>query len=195
MRASTSPSRFDSDLCFWHPVGAHVGESLDEICRRKVQDVKTFGFTLWSFAPAKEARVRAWRDEFRRERIRSCLAVCCGDAARDPYKGGPITWVSEYSSDLVSWVPLPSPRMSSYHRGRNSWGVVASAFMVTELREVENARVARPKNWFRAQDCSWANSFVPTRGQYLVREPRFTPEGQRLRVLMTVADPFVVWLR
>lgn len=183
-------------MCFWHPVGSHAGETLAQICERKTSDVTQYGYTLWSFAPATTARVYAWRSELSKARLDACTVLCCGERTEDPYRGdGPVRWLTEYSEDLVIWQRLPHPRMSSYHRGPTKHGFVASAFYVTGIEATDAIHVDRPTTWFRAQDQSWTRGRVPTRGEYLVKKPATTEKGARVRLTLSVAYPYVVWLR
>lgn len=186
-----------SFLCFWHPVGPHGGETLAEIKRRKLVDVETYGFTVWSFAPATEARVSAWRAELKRKALDTCSVLCCGNNTTDPsLSNGKARWLNEYSADLMTWKPLPHPRMTSYHRGLTKGGFVASGFFVTSIEVPETMRIKRPETWFRANGNTWEQGVVPTRGEYLVQRPRIEPEaGMRLRVLLSITYPYVVWLR
>jgi hypothetical protein len=170
---------------------------LDEILTRKRREITAYGFTLWSFAPARAERVLAWRAELARSGQDRCAAVCCGASTADPYTGeAPVVWATEYSEDLVSWRPLPSKRMTSYHRPATKDGLVASAFFTSWIDTPARARVERPREWFRAADGEWElEATVPTRGQYLVRRPALADRGSEVRVLLTVDSPFVVWVR
>lgn len=186
-----------SDLCFWHPVGAHAGETLPEILVRKTNEISNFKFTLWSFAPARADRIYAWRRELASRRQSTCIAVCCGRDSRDPLRPeGQVVWAREYSEDLVVWKAVPHPRMTSYHRAATKDGLVASAFVVSGVEQPREWRVERPRNWYRAGDATWETaSTVPTRGQYLIKAPTPSPDGAEVRVVLSVAAPFVVWLR
>jgi hypothetical protein len=188
MTATVAPSA----VSFWHPVGPHGRESLESIVQRKRADTATHGFTYWSFAAARPERVFAWRKELAARGIRTCAAVCCGDTPVDPTtESTQVTWAKEYSEDLVSWRPMPH-RMTSFHNPRGAG--IASAFVVNEVAAPE-ARVARPTRWFRAANHAWEESRVPTRGQYLVEHPAESTKGQRVRLVLTLGDPFVVWVR
>lgn len=185
-----------SSICFWHPVGAHGGESLAQIQQRKLVDVATYGFTMWSFSPATALRVYAWRSELKRASLTSATVLCCGNNTVDPHTGdGDVTWLTEFSDDLLVWKPLPHPRMTSYHRGPTKGGYVASAFVVTQIDVPDSIAIKRPDHWFRANGPTWEHSTVPTRGEYLVKRPPTSSEGTRLRMTLTVTHPFVVWLR
>ncbi len=184
-----------TELCFWHPVGPHVGESLEEIVHRKRGEISAHGFTLWSFAPATLERVTAWRVELARRAQTTCDVVCCGDSTRDPYDGsGKVTWVTESSHDLQAWVPVP-PNMTNYHRVANRHGVLASGFVVTEIAVPDTLRVERPTRWLRAAAGRWEQSPVPTRGEYIVGAPAASPKGRVVRLLLRLRSPFVFWLK
>ena len=183
-------------LCFWHPVGPHGGETLSQIQKRKQSDVGTYGFTLWSFAPATPLRVYAWRSELKRAEVKETSVLCCGNNTADPSRSnGDVRWLSEYSDDLLVWKPLPHPKMTSYHRGPTKGGFVASAFHVTAIEVPEETTIERPKTWFRANGASWEQGVVPTRGEYLVKRPTEKREGMRVRLVLSVTYPYVVWLR
>lgn len=184
------------EVSFWHPVGPHGRESLAEIRDRKLREAEVHGFTLWSFAAARPERVFRWRSELSQREITSCKAVCCGESAKDPSRtDSDVRWATEFSADLRSWQPAP-PHLTSYHyRPDRSTAPLASAFVVREIQAPEELRVARPLKWFRAAEGRWENSRVPTRGQYLVETPKDAPGGQRVRILLALADPFVVWVR
>lgn len=184
------------DLCFWHPVGPHAGEDLNAIVERKRKEISRHGYTLWSFAPARRERVEAWRAQLRDYGQRECLAVCCGDATRDPMRDqGAVHWASEASEDLDTWSSLPSRNMTSYHRAPNRDGIAACAFVVEAIEAPDGLRVGRPASWFRAADEAWASGPVPTRGQYLIRMPRPDQGGRSVKVVLYLRSPFVVWLR
>lgn len=184
-------------LYFWHPVGPHAGESLAEIVARKGSDVQRFGFTPWSFAPARLERVVAWRAELEKRGQETAIAVGCGDSTSDPSvrSGSEPRWLTEYSEDLVTWKKLPSKKMTSYHRAPSKSGVVASAFLVTRVSAPPEMRVARPRHWFSAKHSVWYDGALPTRGEYLVGQPPPLSSGTRVRVLLELKHPFVVWLR
>ena len=182
-------------ICFWHPVGPHGGETLGEIHDRKLFDVEKYGFTLWSFAPATALRVYAWRAELKRAALNACPVLCCGNTTKDPSRtGGEVRWLTEFSEDLLVWKKLPHRRMTSYHRAVTKAGFAASAFFVTAI-EKPVAKITRPDSWFRAHGSEWERGSVPTRGEYLVRPPKVTNQGTDVRLLLSVAAPFVVWLR
>lgn len=182
-------------ICFWHPVGPHTGESLDQIVARKQQDIERFGFTLWAFSPARVDRVQAWRRELEQRSITECDALCCGRNTVDPMRSDAVPiWARQHSTDQITWNPVPHPRMSSYHRVRPD-GIVASAFYVIGIDVPDQAFVTPPETWLHVAIGDWATGRVPTRGEYLVLHPRSTSNGLRVMLRLRVAAPFVVWLR
>jgi hypothetical protein len=187
----------DYTLSFWHPVGPHAGESLQAILVRKQQDIAQYGFALWSFAPARDARVVAWRHELLLHEQKTCWVLCSGKNCRDPHQGGAVIWAHEYSSDLQTWRAVPHPQMTSYHRAPSSNGILACAFMVNKLEQPPDMNIPRPRSWYRTADRCWTQDPpVPTRGQYLVRLSQ-TDNGvqQHIHCLLETTAPFVVWLR
>lgn len=96
-----------SPLCFWHPVGPHIGETLAQIFARKRDEIARYGYTLWSFAPVAPERVTAWRVALAAAAQARCDVVCCGDNVVDPQRvPAPAIWMHEKSSDapFVVWV-------------------------------------------------------------------------------------------
>lgn len=186
----------DQHLFFWHPVGPHAGESLDNIIERKTADIKEYGFTLWAFAPARFERVQAWRHQLQGRSQKYSYVVCCGEATNDPFNGGSLTWVTQRSEDLSKWENIPSSRMTSYHRPANSTGIVASAFLVVGIEQPQPFPVKRPHQWFRANECRWEKEMtIPTRGEYLFQGIDTAERGPHVRLILTVASPYVVWVR
>ena len=182
-------------LCFWHPVGPHGGESLEAIVLRKRGEIDTHGYTLWSFAPAVEARVVAWRSELRDRGLTACSVLCCGDTTIDPHDGmRPVPWMTESSEDGQVWASIPT-NMTNYHRAANRQGVVASAFVVTQIEAPAGLRVARPNRWLRTNRRAWEQGPVLTRGEYLIERLPPSSDGRQVRLLLSLRDPFVVWLR
>ncbi len=183
-----------SPLCLWHPVGPHIGESLEEIVRRKQGEIALHGYTLWSFAFARLSRVEAWRRELRGRGLATCTVVCCGDSTVDPHDGTKaIRWMTEASEDARAWAQIP--RITNYHRGPRRNGIVACGFTVHSIEVPAGLRVARPTRWLRANEGRWDDGPVPTRGEYLVEAPAEVGTGRAVRLVLTVRDPYVVWLR
>jgi len=176
---------------FWHPVGSHAGESLEEIVLRKTADIEQHGFTLWSFTPARSERVEAWRADI--ATTPQTQVLCCGEATQDPGEGRPVHWAREVSSDKKIWTAVP-PRMTSYHRPPNKQGIMASAFQVIQIEAQKDLFVERPKWWLKTDRPEWVNRPVPTRGEYLVKNVAFS-SGRTVRLLLTLSSPFVVWVR
>jgi hypothetical protein len=183
-------------FAIWHPVGPHSGESLEEIVSRKQRDIDTYGFTVWAFSAAKLERVAVWKRELQAGGQSSCTAYCCGNSTKDPIApGAEPHWCTEYSFDLVRWQELPNPRMVSYQRGPRSNGVVASGFWVRAIEAPVDMKVDRSCTWFRTERKEWAATALPTRGEYLVRRPYVSSSGIKVRLLLHLSDPFVVWVR
>lgn len=180
-------------LSFWHPVGPHSGESLADIISRKKRDVETYGVTYWSFSPAKIDRVEEWRREFALHKQSQAMVHCSGARTKDPGAESRAIWMQDVSHDTKRWMRLPNNAMTSYHKSANSNGVAASAFVVSDVSEVNHA-VIRPKHWYSSTDRAWKSSMLPTRGEFLIEEP-LKGRGPELLLILTVVYPFVVWVR
>lgn len=183
-------------LAIWHPVGPHSGESLEQIVVRKQRDIDTYGFTVWAFSAAKRERIEAWKKELQVGGQSSCTAFCCGNSTKDPIvPGAGPHWCTEYSLDLTRWDLLPHSTMVSYQRGPRSSGVVASGFWVRAVEAPVDMKVDRPCSWFRTDRTEWSAARLPTRGEYLVQRPCVSSSGTKVRLLLHLTDPFVVWVR
>lgn len=180
-------------LTFWHPVGAHSGESLIEIVQRKQQDISKHGFTLWSFAPARMERIELWRLSLKQAGQSSAEIICTGDKTQDPGEARPAIWMTEWSRDGKSWLKIPGERMTSYHRKAGTNGIAASAFFVTAISTPASGRRTDRNTPWLSKD-GWSNTPVPTRGEFLVEKPN-SDKGQLVRLVLTSADPFVVFVR
>jgi hypothetical protein len=185
----------NNNLSFWHPVGSHASETLEVIISRKKKEIMERGYTLWSFSPATFERVSIWREELQKQDMNSCSVICCGDTTVDPHNGkSSIIWAEEMSVDMKNWTKIP--KMTSYHRPANKNGILASAFMVSNIEVLkENIKVLRPNNWFCVSENGWKSSPVPTRGEYLVRTPMEADNGRAIRLILKVKEPFVIWVR
>jgi hypothetical protein len=182
------------EIAFYHPVGAHVGESLAEIITRKQAEIRQHGHTFWSFAPATPDRVQLWRQELHAAHAATCPVVCCGTATKDPQRHkADEYWATEWSADQQRWQPLPV-RVTNYHRPARN-GILASAFIVKDIAVPEDLVIRRPSVWLAVNPREWRPTTVPTRGEYLVRHVEQVQAGSRVRLVLTVADPFVVWIR
>jgi hypothetical protein len=92
-------------------------------------------------------------------------------------------------------MPLPSNRMTSYPAEPGRDGVLASAFLVHGLRVDRALRVKKPVGWFCQETQCWhEDDRIPTRGEHLVRYPAPSSTGPHISVVLTLAEPFVVWL-
>ena len=176
-------------MAFWHPVGAFSGESLLEIIDRKTREINKYGYTLWSFAAAKQERIEQWRQELNKQ---ECSIIGTGIKTKDPNPHSE-TWAIESSDNLSKWNKIPE--ITSYHKRAGKNGILASAFVITKV-QTPNLLVERPNNWFRSSDGIWINDHnVPSRGQYLIKDPKFGTGKFLVRVLLETTFPYVVWLK
>ncbi|MBM4346106.1 MAG: hypothetical protein FJ100_22260, partial [Deltaproteobacteria bacterium] len=181
------------DLAFFHPVGPHVGESLEGIIQRKQAEIRRYGRTYWSFAPARPDRVNLWREELQRASLVTCPVLCCGATTTDPQRTkADEYWAANWSADQQVWQPLPK-KVTNYHRPARN-GILASAFVVTDIAVPADLHIQRPSHWLAVDPPEWRRTSVPTRGEYLVRDVEAGPAGSQVKLVLTVAAPFVVWI-
>lgn len=183
-----------NELYFWHPVGAHSGESFSEIIDRKKNEILKYGYTIWSFAPISKNRDFFWRKEL--SSINEIDVLCSGGNNKAPgnNNSSPI-WMKEYSIDMNTWNKLPE-NITSYHKGPNKNGIVASGFYVKEIN-TKTIYFKRPKIWLD-QDGKWINSEMSTRGEFMIKSPEvgsLTEKYSNIVCQLLLIKPFFVWLR
>ena len=182
------------EIAFFHPIGAHVGESLAEISTPKQAEIRQHGHTFWSFAPATLDRVNLWREELQLAEAHTCPVVCFGSMTKDPQRNkADEYWATAWSADQQLWQPLPE-RVTNYHRPIRN-GILASAFVVKDIAVPTDLFIRRPSLWLAMNPQEWRQTSVPTRGEYLVRNVEPAQSGNRVHLLLAVADPFAVWIR
>jgi hypothetical protein len=140
-----------SPLCFWHPVGPHEGESLEEIVRRKQGRRSRRTVTRSGRSRRRPRRgVEAWRRELRGRALATCNAVCCGDASVDPHDGtAPARWMTQSSEDARTWTPIP--RMTNYHRGPRPQRDRGERLRCREHRGARGCERCQAVAWLRAK--------------------------------------------
>lgn len=181
------------EFCFYHPVGSHSGEEFLDIVNRKREDIKKYGFTLWSFSKVGQDRMSVWEKLLRGNGQTESDVICCGENSKDPLVSGEPYWAREYSKDLVSWIKVPD-NMTSYQKFPKNNNPVASAFIVYDILD-GGFEIERPKTWFMVRDDKWENEqYIPTRGEFLIHYP-LRGAGRKVRAILKIKDPFIVWLR
>lgn len=181
------------ELCFYHPVGCHSGERLEEIVYRKKIDIEKYGYTLWSFAKVNPIRANKWKSLLLNNFQEECDVICCGNNTKDPLTSGEPYWIKEYSTDLINWEKVPD-KMTSYQRFPKDNKPVASAFIVDKI-ELGNKMIEKPKSWFMMKEDRWEEEqSIPTRGEFLIKYP---DDGfsRLVKLILKIHYPFLTWLR
>ena len=182
------------DLAFWHPTGPHCGESIEAILDKKINDIASFGFALWSFRKVSSSRTNQWRRELAGQ---SSAAVLCsfGGNAVDPGAGKPEYWARQYSEDGMVWHNVPE-NLTSYQSLPGKDGIMASAFFVKSIEMTSGLRIRRPTDWFYSVKDKWIHGErLPSRGNHLVMAPLPDRHGYRILAILHLVYPFVCWIR
>lgn len=123
------------------------------------------------------------------------LALCGGEATIDPYDGtGPINWLQKFSHDCVNWSNVSHSQMTSYHKAPAKNGVVASAFLVTELYKPDKMRIKKSVAWYKGGETRVVSPAF-TRTQCLIERPDEDMNGKSVHLILRIKDPFVVWMK
>jgi hypothetical protein len=183
------------DLCFYHPVGAHSGEQFEEILKRKLEDIESFGFTLWSFSKVTMERAIAWREALSTVNYKCCDVICSGKNTKDPMNvNSSPYWAKEYSYDLINWIKMPSDIMTSYQKfPKDDVSPVASVFIVEDI-DTNIYSIKRPDNWFSIKGYGFMKNNFPTRGEFLIERPE-KGYDRFVRCTLKIKEPFVGWIR
>ena len=181
------------EFCFYHPVGSHSGEGFFEIVNRKREDIKKYGYTLWSFSKVGVDRLRLWKDCLKGNGQEECDVICCGKNSKDPLVSGKPYWVKEYSNDLNIWNKVPD-KMTSYQKFPKNDNPIASAFLVYDIKD-GGFEIEKPKTWFMSNSEKWeSEQSIPTRGEYLIYYPEIG-KGRKVKIILKTREPFIVYLK
>jgi hypothetical protein len=128
----------DFDLAFWHPFGAHTGESPAKILARKRREIQCAGQTLWSFQ--QRPMLDAWHRVLVDADPSRVLVFCSeGRSSQDPYRPDRSEKADCRDVQLLGeevWERIGEGRWRGI-RVPHSWAIgrrqVASAFVVQSI--------------------------------------------------------------
>lgn len=172
----------DFEIGFWHPFGPHAGETAEEIIRRKQDEIKRNGWTLWSFQFRNT--LGTWYREIEKAKPNKVLVFCSeGKGARDPM--GERKYCDYYMlvdenvhKEIPTGVRVPHP-MGSKSRG--------SAFLVKKIFYPINCEVM-PIEWLK--NSRWQTTPLPTRPEYLIRSGNGKPM-RPIRAILELKYPYL----
>lgn len=180
------------EFAIWHPFGPHGSETVEEIIKRKRQEIRKNregGWTLWSFQHRRTTVLMEWSRALSRVKRR---VVFCSDSPKA---------VDPSAKDEAS---RPTPCMSYRPPFSNEWRRIpamvkvphplrvgrtrASAFVVSNIRYPLHLSELPAMCCFSKK--RWRSKLTP-RGEYLIRAGR-TGRLRPVLALLELKHPFVV---
>ena len=169
---------------FWHPFGPHAGEDAEDIIKRKQNEIKKNGWTLWSFQFRKSLEL--WSKEVKKVNPSNVLVFCSKcDGTKDP-KSEPRRCnyyipVGEFKPrEIPSGVEVPHPM------GKKMEG---SAFIVKKIiYPVPFDYEVTPVEWLK--DGKWQTATLPTRPEYLIKIGQGHPM-RKFRAVLELQAPYL----
>lgn len=160
-------------VAFWHPFGAHGGETTEEILSRKTREVDANGWTLWSFQHRTTRTLRAWHCEILASWPGEVFAFCSkSPKAIDP--GGAGSRSRLVDCEYYQLVNEPqSHRVPEHVRIVHPFPpgepIIPSAFVVGSIIHPASLDFSPGVKWFSQRKGPWCPGPIPTRGEYLIQ--------------------------
>lgn len=176
------------DFGFWHPFGPHGGECPSCIIKRKRGEIeRTGGWTFWSFQYRKV--IPTWQKMLGGT---SRVVAFCSDSPGAANPLGAVRPMAEYQLPMGEWEAIPCTIEIPHPVGKKQY---ASAFKVRAIYEPPDLPPdGQPIEWFHTAEGEWRQSFVPTRGEFLLRPTQGTPL-RKIAAVLELEAPYVVTLR
>jgi len=174
---------------FWHPFGAHGGETRKHIIRRKRLEIKNNGWTLWSFQYRRDETLGQWLNK---TKSKNRVFVFCSDSegARDPigdrFNTKQFRWrVSDKWIDIPKMIKIPHPFGTENY---------ACAFVVKSIYGPEKIKIPGGIKWFCVQDGKWREDNLPTRGEYMIKSGGKC-KLRKIYSVLELTSPYVVSIK
>jgi hypothetical protein len=177
---------------FWHPFGPHGKESPESIIARKREEIKSNGWTLWSF---QQRRIlEAWHREIVSHGEPPVFVFCSyGKSARDPDREG--SFSRSVNCDRYrfvheqEWKSFP-PTIKVPHPFRPNKNT-ASAFIVEKIFYPVESFEPVAVQWFSDRtDNPWSSTPISTRGETMIR-PGGAILMRPVRAILQLRPPFL----
>lgn len=196
--SSFDPPEFK--IAFWNPSGPHGGEAFGDIIERKREEIRSNGWTLWSFQ--YRPMLEDWHRELSQGEFGGVYAFCSRGEGKDPAEDGDAVTVdcARYKPvGETEWRDTPKTIRASHPFRQGQQRRRASAFIVRRIihpvpptisTRMESARV----EWLKQKEGWWRLTEVPPRSISLVRS---CPEGVPLRKIGAVLElkpPYLAYL-
>ncbi|MFH1088782.1 MAG: hypothetical protein V1719_02990 [Patescibacteria group bacterium] len=177
------------EIGFWHPFGPHAGESAEEIIKRKQQEIKDNGWTLWSFQYRTPETLGAWHNEIIQKKPKKVLVFCSdGVGAKSPKSQ--TKYCRNYTPiNTIKSEKIPSAIKVPHPMGKKTKG---SAFIVKDIIYPVDYEMT-PVQWLY-QSKEWRGDKLPTRSEYLVR-PGQGELMRKFRVILELQAPYLAEIR
>lgn len=179
------------NMAFWHPLGPHARESVEQIIERKRQEIQINGWTLWSFQYRRTQVLDEWRSHLM-SAAESTVKVFCSHSPKavDPaVVGVPVEAVECRSYRFAGqtlWQPWPTGiKVLHAFRGRRTQ---ASAFVVDRIIHPVESFSPQAIEWM--SQGQWRQDRLPTRGEYLIR-PGGTNPMRQVRAVLELRSPYL----
>ncbi|MFA5084244.1 MAG: hypothetical protein WC475_02590 [Candidatus Paceibacterota bacterium] len=170
------------EIGFWHPFGPHAGETPEEIIKRKNEEIKKNGWTLWSFQYRKTLGL--WYQEIKKIKPNGVFVFCSeGVGARDPMRIPKYcTHYLPANETIIKKIPkeikIPHPLGD---------GTKGSAFIVKDIIYPVEYK-ATSIEWLK--DGKWQTTPLPTRPEYLIRLGLGLPM-RKFRAILILKAPYL----
>ena len=170
------------EIGFWHPFGPHAGETAEEIIKRKQDEIKKNGWTLWSFQFRKTLGL--WHQEIEKMNPSSVLVFCSeGRGARDPI--GDRKYCNYYLPvGKTRHQKIPKEIQIPHPMGKKTKG---SAFIVKNIIYPVGYE-AIPIGWLK--NGRWQTASLPTRPEYLIKPGKGKPM-RKFRAVLQLQAPYL----
>lgn len=151
------------EMGFWHPFGKHGGEEPEEIIKRKREEIKNVGWTLWSF---QFRNTNSWVEEIVKTGTSNILVFCSdGKGTKDPKSK--VKFCNYYAPvNKTEHIKIPSCIKVPHPMGNKTKG---SAFIVKNIIypvTQENIQL----QWFYASKKIWQDHRSSTFGEHLIKK-------------------------
>lgn len=175
---------------FWHPFGVHAGELRDDILDRKMSEIESQGWTLWSFQHRKTLNI--WFDILKLS-IDNNVYVFCSDSKNAQNPQSSVVYCKQYQPiDNQEWLDIPQSISVPHPMAKRAFG---SAFIVENIyRFSDTPLVDFAIAWYGTADSKWRNESLPTRGEYLIKKGGAT-KTRKIYAVLKLRYPFLATLR
>lgn len=193
--SSFDPSKFK--IAFWNPFGPHGGEASGDIIKRKREEIRSNGWTLWSFQ--YRPMLEDWRRELSQGGFGSVYAFCSRGVGKDP-AGDAVDCARYRPVGETAWRDTPKTIRAS-HPFKQGQRRRASAFIVRQVIHPVAPTISahvewlgKTGGWRREQDKGVHRKRLPTRGISLVRScPEGVPLG-KIGAVLELKPPYLAYL-